>query len=173
MKKVFLIPLLTIAAIGSTLASDGSLNISANYFQATCQLDSSTQNFAVPMKNIPAAQMTNMGDVGEGTEFSIKFTHCSPGSTAYIAFEGAATKNDLSLFALDNHAGAAQNVGLEIYLPDNANNYRIWPNTQQVGYNAQTGTTIDARYNARYVAVGNNVTAGDANVMLQFSVKYN
>lgn len=176
MKKL-IISLAVISAIntGAAFASDGVINFTGEIVDTSCQVDTSSKDMTVNLGKVNKSSFNQAGDEESATKFTIKLTGCPTTQTgtnqASIKFEGESISGDDTILALNNAAGAATGVGVEI---------KDWTDTPVSMRTAPTAFlpmdasgAISLNYTAYYRATADSVTSGAANAATSFTVVYN
>lgn len=172
MKKLLITRMLiTGMALSSTaFAADGVIHFTGKVVDNVCNV-SPTLN--VTMDDVSIDIFHAIGDRANPKDFALVLTDCPDTlNTASIQLDGTANASDLDTFQLDNagQPGVASGVGLEVkshsgvVAPGGATD--PWPLDKVTGTNSLPFT-------ASYKMTDDKITAGDANVSVQFSVIYN
>ncbi|OMQ21035.1 fimbrial protein [Serratia oryzae] len=178
MKNIY--GILLFATVGitsfSTLSADGNVTVTAEFFDATCNLHADSHNMTVALDNVQLSELKTPGAISKAVPFNLKFTDCALSTIAWVGFDGTAAENSSTVFALDEpgQSSTASGVGLEII-----DDYR--GEVMPVGYapsgRLTTGLALVGKettfpYSARYKSLSNDVKPGNANVTVQFNVRY-
>lgn len=173
MKKKYLMTTTLIAGLAlssAAFAADGVIHFTGKVVDNVCNV-SPTLN--VTMDNVSVDSFTALGDRLNPKDFTLVLTDCPDTlNTASIQLDGIANPSDLDTFQLDNagQPGVAGGVGLEVksysgvVAPGGSTD--PWPLDKITGTNSLPFT-------ASYKMTDSKVSAGDANVSVQFSVLYN
>ncbi|MFZ1874903.1 MAG: fimbrial protein [Chania sp.] len=171
-KSLIATTLITGMALSSTVfAADGVIHFTGKVLDNVCNV-SPTLN--VNMDDVSVDTLGVVGDRVKPKDFVLTLTDCPASlTTAKIQLDGTADSSDLDIFQLDNagQPGVASGIGLEIISEFGA---VIVPGgtTDPWALNTITGTNT-LPFKASYKRTNDTVTAGDANVSVQFSVLYN
>jgi major type 1 subunit fimbrin (pilin) len=144
----------------STLIFNGKIT------EATCALATGSDNQLVDMGNVASNTFRKTGDTSRPQAFSINLTDCDTdvAKTAAIAFSGD-TANDNTL----KISGDAGNVGIQI-LQDNT--ALILDGSTLSSSQTLVGGSNAMQFSARYIALADEVKAGDANATAHFTLYY-
>ncbi|ELC7203506.1 fimbrial protein [Enterobacter hormaechei] len=171
MKKTMLCAffMVTAGAVGNTQASDGTIHFTGSITDQTCSVDSGSKNLPVELGNVAQTALSGgAGTKAAPTRFTLSVSDCPDTVTsANVKFDGVNASN-ASLLALDDDAGAATGVGIEIA---DENGMPIPLQTASPDYPLAPGAnTLD--FVARYVSTSDTVTTGPANGTSEFTIIY-
>jgi major type 1 subunit fimbrin (pilin) len=154
-------------------ASDGTISISGQISNNTCQINGNTAGsptvVSVVLPLVSRTALATAGQTAAPTPFNLNLTNCT-GSTAQTLFEIGPTVNQTTGNLMNQAVGGAVNV--EVGLLNNsfqAINVGSNANSQTV---AITSSAATLRYYAQYVATG-VAGAGSVATSVQFSMLYN
>ncbi|MGE8030151.1 fimbrial protein [Enterobacter mori] len=162
---------LMVVFISPCHAHDGTVNISGTIQDNTCELAPDSQNKKVNMGSVADAQFSRAGDFSVAKSFTLNLQNCGPAaSEATVTFSGTADTQNPELFAIESGADSATGLALGLF---DSNGKRIAPGGTSEGVVLTPGQSFVAlAFSARYVAVRDSVTAGNANVAVTFVVGY-
>lgn len=161
--------LFTSGVAGVVQASDGTIHFTGSITDQACTVDTGSQNLPVDLGKVAKSALNGTaGMKAAPTRFTLNLSACPDTVTgANVKFDGTAAADNTSL-ALDNDAGAATGVGIEIA---DSNGTPIPLHTASPDYVLAAGAnTMD--FVARYVSTGPAVTTGPANGTSQFTIIY-
>lgn len=171
---------LLIAALATSpaFASTGTITFTGSIANVTCQVnggtpDSGSPDFTVNVGAVNAADFANVGDIAGNTGFRVYIggandTTCADGTRVWATFEPGATVNPAT-GALVTQGSAA---GVEIRLFNKLGQpIDAWSDNQQVVQETVTNHQAILPYSAAYQRT-TDVTAGDANSSVLYSVRY-
>lgn len=155
----------------SVNAHDGTVKISGIIQDNTCELAPDSQYKEVNMGALARKQFTHAGESTPFKTFVIHLNNCGPAAEeATVMFSGTLSQSNQSFFSIDGNSDAATGIALGIY---NNNGKQIQPNEKSDGIALTPGqSTVNLAFMARYVAMQSNVTSGNADVSITFSVIY-
>ncbi|HBR6963718.1 TPA: fimbrial protein [Klebsiella aerogenes] len=175
--------ILFLTAAGSTLlfasqaqAYDGTINVTGNIVDGSCDIDTDSQTINVKMGNVQASSFANKGDISNPVPFNILLKNCS--STvheALIMFIGKSDPNNTQLLQLTQEPGVASGVGIRIRQPswgDFTDNMFIPLNMQLVAAGELEPGDNTLTYTLSYEATSTPVTVGTGNAVMYFDLYY-
>lgn len=168
--------MLLLAAVSSIVQADteghaGAFYITGTITENTCQVSPVSGDFTVPMGMVDARIFSQKGDASEYVPFTIKLENCATVSGVTVTFSGTPDTSDNSLFVLAADGGSSANgLGLGLY---NADRTPLPPETASELIPLSTGqSSAVLSFLARYVADSSQVTAGQANSTVTFTLTY-
>lgn len=172
MKKVLLIA--TIAALFSTQyasAADGTIYFNGSITDTACTVDASSDNQTVVMGTVSTTAFHGAGSTSSPTRFTISLTTCpESASTAKVRFDGPTAPGNPSILRLTNDAQAATGVGVAIYEDDSSTLIPV--STASAAKTLSSTGVNELAYVAKYMATGDDITAGDAKATASFTITY-
>ncbi|MET6677917.1 fimbrial protein [Citrobacter amalonaticus] len=172
-------------AHSASAVSTGTINFEGNITDATCEVavdGDSTGNTTVKLPEVNKSALATANSTTGGVLFTMTLSGCTLGTdvpvTKAAAFFQAGDTVDLATGRLKQTAttGAAENVSLEVYDPENANA------PIKVGYASQvdsstykaisTSGSTDLHYGVRYYAEGAAATAGKVTSKVVYNLMY-
>lgn len=166
--SVMAIPALVLAsasAFAVTQGDTGNVTFTGTIGENTCTIDDDSLNKKVIMEDVQAGTLSREGSVSAAKGFSIGLKDCSP-VTATITFSGD-HETDTALKVSGTQP--ATNVGIQIL--ENGAPLKV-DGSASSSQKLLTAGVSEFNFAARYVALANNVTSGDANATAQFTVNY-
>lgn len=172
MKKIAFALSVLAASATAAYAADGTINFTGSVIDPACTATASNANIA--MGSISKSALSSVGSTSQGKPLTITLSSCpAAATTASITFSGTpdtANSQLLKVVAADSNT-AATGIGIAMY---ESNGSTLIPlNTAS---SSQTlSTTADTVYNfiAKYMATSADVTGGDANSSLSYTINYN
>jgi major type 1 subunit fimbrin (pilin) len=159
-----------------TWAYDGTINVTGNIVDGSCDISTDTQTINVSLGSVQAASFANKGDVSNPVPFDILLKNCSSSvHEAQIMFIGKSVPNASQLLQLTQEAGVAENVGIRIRQPDwgDFTNYVSIPlNMKLVAESALEAGDNTLTYSLQYEATATPVTVGTGNAVMYFDLYY-
>lgn len=162
--------LIAVGMVSSAQGADSNITITGEVFIPTCNLSTESKNMTVPLGSVQRSELSTAGVTTKGVTFTLNFTDCALNTGVQVKFMGTAAASDETAFALDNPDGVstAKNVGLQIR---NVLGNVQYPNSIRSWQTAMS-RDFDRTYKANYIALSDNVTPGDANVVVEYLVTY-
>jgi major type 1 subunit fimbrin (pilin) len=153
-------------------AADGNINFNGKLIAAPCSIATESKDQTVDMGAVATNAFSQKGDRASPKSFQLKLTQCSDAaSAATVRFDGTSTPEDPGVLAVGDGANAANNAtGVGIELAD-ASGQRIAVADDSPSIALVKGDNT-LNFRARYVAVQDAVTAGQANATSQFTINY-
>lgn len=164
------LPVLLVAELGR--ATDSTIAITGNVKDSSCSVAMGSQDFTVNLMNHSTKQLNTVGGVTPEVPFSIVLSSCGSATTAVkVGFTGLADIINTSLLKLDNSAGSASGLGVQIL----GSNIAIPLNADQSALNwvpltASQSNTLN--FYARLMATQIPVTAGEVNATAIFTLEF-
>ncbi|EAT6372294.1 type 1 fimbrial protein [Salmonella enterica] len=159
-----------VMSTSGVMAVDGTIHFTGSITDQACNIDTGSQDMDVDLGNVSKSAINgSVGIKAAPTKFSLKLTSCpSTISGATVKFDGTADNDNQDLLMLDNEAGVATGVGIEIA---DKNGSTIPLHTASMNYPLVEGeNSLD--FIARYVSTKSSVTTGPANGTSQFTINY-
>ncbi len=171
-KNFIAVAVLAASAISPVaFAADGTVNFTGSITDIACTVDTDSKNQIVDLGKVSKTAFTAESKTAGAKEFSLVLKDCPPTVTsAKVRFDGQQVPGDNSILALNDAADKASNVGIQ--LSDNQNNV-INLYQDSAAYNLTTDVNY-LKFVAKYYATGtgNDVTAGSANAVTDFTIIY-
>lgn len=166
----------TLLFASQTQAYDGTINVTGNIVDGSCDIDTDSQTINVKLGSVQASSFSNKGDVSNPVPFDILLKNCSSSiHEADIMFIGKGDPDNQYLLQLTQEPGVAQGVGIRIRQPaygDFTNNVTILLNTyMNANENLQPGDNT-LTYSLSYEATSTPVTVGTGNAVMYFDLYY-
>ncbi|WP_320727295.1 fimbrial protein [Enterobacter sp. 118C5] len=154
------------------LGHDGMVNITGTIQDNTCEVAPDSESMAVDMGTVAREQFSEVGDTSPAKPFSIMLKNCGPAaSEATVTFSGTSDPQNNTLYALESGEDAASGLALAIF---GSNGAIIPPDSASSGFQLSPGqTSVTMNFSAKYESVTQPVSAGKANTVVSFVVKYN
>ncbi|MEL4014910.1 fimbrial protein [Dryocola clanedunensis] len=153
----------------AAFAADGTVNFTGSITGTACKIDTASKDQTVDLGKISSTAFNEAGSTAGAKQFIIKINECPEGvKAAMVRFDGTQVPGNDAVLALNNDAGKATNVGIQI--SDNDNNViNLYQNSSVFAL-----TTGDNKLNftARYYALAKDVTPGVANAVTNFTIVY-
>ncbi|KFK91916.1 MULTISPECIES: fimbrial protein [unclassified Serratia (in: enterobacteria)] len=155
----------------SAFAADGNVAITGEFFIPTCNIQASSKSMTVSLGDVQRSTLKTAGATSTEVPFSLNFTDCALKTGVQVKFMGTAAASNETVFVLDNPDGTstAKNVGLQIH--DQWGNAK-YPNKVGSWAVANYNSDLSLSYKANYIALSDNVTPGEANVLVEYIVTY-
>jgi major type 1 subunit fimbrin (pilin) len=170
MKKALLSAVACAALSTSAFAAgSGTINFTGEIVAGACGIDAGSVDQTVRLGYVPTNVFKQAGDKSTPTNFDIKLTDCdtSIAQSAYFTFTGTSNGAQPKLLAT---VGSATNVGIRL---QSASGEYLDNGAEQKGpVVLQNGTNV-ARFAAMYEATAAGVSAGTADGVANFTVRYN
>lgn len=159
-----------------TQAYDGTINVTGNIVDGSCDIDTDSQTINVNLGSVQASSFANKGDTSNPVPFDILLKNCTSSiHEADIMFIGKSDPDNINLLQLTQEAGVAQGVGVRIRQPaygDFTNNVTIQLNKyMNANDDLQPGDNT-LTYSLSYEAVSTPVTVGTGNAVMYFDLYY-
>lgn len=162
------IPALFMAnAFAAIEGESGTVNFTGQIVESTCSIAPGNNNQTVDLGQVSANAFGGQGGATSAKNFSIKLADCNTeiASQASVLFSGE-TANDT---ALKTSEGDATNVGIQIL--QNGTALKLDGVTPSAAQDLIEGeNSLD--FAARYVALSDEVAAGEANATANFTLQY-
>ncbi|BEN55993.1 type 1 fimbrial protein [Serratia marcescens] len=155
-------------------AADGNINITGRVLESACNIATSSKDMTIEMGEVNRSMFSSIGDGSPEKIFDLEI-ECGASSLVGIRLEGKASDANPDVFALDEISGA-KGIGLKLITRVNGDERVAKPNGRptfhyQIPWNQQHNKQW-ARFYAQYVSVGDNISGGSGNTMLQVSLDY-
>ncbi|WP_039029624.1 fimbrial protein [Leclercia adecarboxylata] len=160
-------------SMSNAFAAAGTVNFNGEILDAACTVDVGSQNMTVELGKYNKSEFAAAGDVSAATKFDIVLKDCPATVTsASVRFDGTPDAADSSLLAIDSSvAGAATGVAINLMTADKADLPLHGSNGYSYTLTSDEDNTLD--FYAQYKSTADDVTAGPANSVANFSVVYN
>ena len=159
----------TALTLSNAFADSGTINFTGEIIQTGCDVEGSTQGpVSVDLGKISKTDFN--GAVGTTTapkEFTIALTNCPADLTASVRFDGAKDASDSSLLALSE--GSAQGVAIAL---KNADMTPLSLNQDSTETALNADGTAQLKFYAQYQSTADEIVAGPANSVANFTVAY-
>lgn len=173
MKKIqilfLLLALCTVQAHAQTYAT-ANLKFSANIVEATCEVNTKSQNLTVELGRFSTKDFLTPGSQSLPQYFEITLDNCTAES-ATIKFTGTSDISNPDYLAVgsSNKPENAQHVALRILNSDKT----VLPlNTYAPSINPSIEDNTTLGFYAEYISENGNVTAGNADATASFILQY-
>lgn len=160
---------ITSSAFAAIEGESSTINFTGNIIEETCTLSDQSKGQTIVLDDVTTNAFKGAGTSTQAKAFSIALEGCSEdiSRSASIIFSGETAGADGKV--LSTSAISTTNVGIQLLQDDNPLNVD--------GSQASEPLTLAAGSNtfdfaARYVAVADNVAAGEANASAGFTVSY-
>lgn len=154
----------------SAIASNGAVNFTGTITDEVCTIDTDSVNQTVPMGNIGSNSFKAAGDTAGAKSFKLVLKDCPPSVTgATVRFDGEQASGDNGVLALTAGNETATNVGIQI---TDAKNKVVPLYTDSSSYPLVSTGPNTLSFRAAYIALADEVTAGNANAVTQFTIAY-
>lgn len=160
---------MTASAFAEIEGETSTIQFTGNITQATCSLDGESKGQSVQMGEVASNTFGGAGGVSNTKDFSIKLTGCDldVATQASITFTGDTVNNDTTTLATS--ALDTTNVGIQIL--QNGVPLALDGSAASSAEELNADET-DLKFAARYVALADDVSAGEANATASFTVNY-
>lgn len=155
------------SAVAAPIEGDTStVNFTGKITEATCALSTTSDDQSVDLGSVAANIFKEAGDTSKAKDFAIHVTDCDTNvaENASVIFSGE-TASQTAL----NVTGGATNVGIEIL--QDGSPLALDGTTPSAGQALDDGDNA-LIFAARYVALSDGVTSGDANATAFFTLYY-
>jgi major type 1 subunit fimbrin (pilin) len=160
---------LSSTAFAAPTNGDGKVNFTGAITDTTCVIDTNSLNQTVDLGKVSKASLPSAGSTSGAKKFTLVLSSCPATVTsAKVRFDGIQVPGDNSLLALTAGADTAKDVGIQI---SDANNNIINLYQDSAAYSLTTGVN-NLNFTARYYAISDAVTVGDANAVTEFTIVY-
>ncbi|WP_272521841.1 fimbrial protein [Providencia sp. PROV202] len=154
-------------------AKDGDINFTGEIIDNACQLATGSDAIQVNLGKISKTALPSTGSTAAGTKFTIQLEKCPAAVTsATVKFDGVAYDGNNSVLQLTNPntSGVATGVGIQI---QDVKGVTIPLYSISNPYTLQETVVNNLDFTARYIAMSDTVTAGQANSTATFTINYN
>lgn len=171
MKTVLAITAMVLINVASAQAASGTIKFNGEITDAGCTVDMDTSDtLTVTLGRVYRSEFTGAGSMTAAKKFVLMLKDCPAAITsAKVRFDGIAYDSDDSVLKLDQDAGVATGVAIELADKSMA---KLPLFTDSSAYTLTTGNNQLPFY-ARYIAMSDTITTGPANGLVQFSMIYN
>ncbi|MEH0886198.1 fimbrial protein [Enterobacter sp. UNJFSC 003] len=157
--------------VTAAIAHDGTVTISGTIQDNTCEIAADSQSQTIKMGGVPVNMFHSTGDKGPPISFSIDLENCGPAASgANVTFSGTPDEQDKRYFSVQVNQNSAVGIAMGIYSGDSV---LIEPGKASDSYPLESNAAASLNFFARYVSVKDEVSAGNANVILTFLLSYN
>lgn len=151
----------------AAFAADGTINFTGKITDTACTVSSDSITTPVALGTVSSKAFSGSGTTAAATKFTINIASCPDTVTsASVRFDGTPNTANNKVLAV---TGGATNVGIGIYEADSSTLIPLQNNSKAQAL--VTGTN-QLSYIAKYYAVADGVTAGDANATATFTITY-
>jgi len=148
-------------------AADGTININGQIIAAGCEVTTTDQTQTISLGTVAESSFGAVGSTASSASFSISMENCPAALTnARVVFDGNRDTSDFSLLRVDGDA-----AGVAIAVFDARDDSRV-PLGVASNPATVTGENAILNFNARYQKTAANITPGQANGVLSFTVQY-
>lgn len=160
---------LSSTAFSAPTTGDGKVNFTGEITDTTCVVDTDSLNQTVELGKVSKSSLASAGSTTGAKKFTLVLSSCPATVTsAKVRFDGIQVPGDSSLLALTAGDDTAEDVGIQI---SDANNNIINLYQDSAAYTLTTGVN-NLNFTARYYAISDAVTVGDANAVTEFTIVY-
>ncbi|MEL4016775.1 fimbrial protein [Dryocola clanedunensis] len=171
MLKLWLCVGLLALTAGRAAAETYNLQLTGTILSRTCVVSAGSESLVVTLGNVNSARFNGAGSGSRYEPFTLTLEKCgSVASNVSVTFNGTADSRDPQLLAVAAAADRATGVGIAIYDRDK----NLLPiNTEGESTALTPGQAkVTLEFYARYLANGEEVTAGSANASATFMLNY-
>jgi major type 1 subunit fimbrin (pilin) len=150
----------------------GKITFSGKVVGVTCTLGSQEGYVKeVTLDNVLRSELNKTGKVAKRTEFTIDLTGCDAGDTVQLAFDSGDANIDSTTGNLINKAkDGADGAQIQILNSDNKTiNLKTSPEIAAI---VAKGKDVSIPLKAQYYAAKDNVTLGDVQTSVRFTLNY-
>lgn len=146
----------------------GTISFTGEIVAGACGIDAGSLDQTVKLGYVSTNKFVAAGDRSTPQNFDIKLTDCDTtvATKAYFTFSGTSNSVVSGLIAT---VGSATNVGVRLQAPSGEN---IDNGKEQAGAIVLSSGLAVARFAAMYEATAAGVTAGTADAVANFTVRY-
>lgn len=152
------------------MAADGTVQFTGEIVDTPCVVSTDSSTQTVNMGQVKASTFTAPNTISADHGFDIKLEECdaSTKKNANVTFTGPQSDADNTLLAINNVAGAATGVGIEIL----SNEGTVIPMGTASAESSLVNGENTLIFKARYKSTTATVTPGLANSQADFQVSY-
>lgn len=166
---VLSVALSTTAFAAEPTNGDGKVNFNGFVTDTTCIVDTKSLDLTVEMDGVSKSSLASAGSTTGAKGFTLVLSSCPATVTsAKVRFDGTQIPGNNSLLALTAGPDTAKDVGIQI---SDANDNIINLHQDSAAYTLTTGVN-NLDFTAEYYAISDEVTAGDANAVADFTIIY-
>lgn len=149
----------------------GTINFTGQVVGVTCTLKSSGGDISVGLPDVLRSELNKTGKVAKETKFTIDLTGCDAGDTVQLAFDSSDTNIDSTTGNLINKAvNGADGAQIQILNSDDETiNLKTSPEIAAI---VAKGKDVSIPLKAQYYAAKDNVTLGDVQTSVGFTLNY-
>ncbi|HEY4467227.1 MAG TPA: fimbrial protein [Klebsiella sp.] len=157
------------SALAAVEGESSTINFTGNIVEETCSLAEGAKGQTVALGDVAVNTFSGAGTTTVARPFTISLENCAPATytNASITFSGQTEGSDGT--ALTTSDFSTTNVGIQIL--QNGTPLVLDGSTASASQSLTDGAN-DLNFSARYVAVNDDVAAGAANGMANFTVNY-
>ncbi|MBA7843253.1 type 1 fimbrial protein [Klebsiella sp. RHBSTW-00484] len=175
MKKFFSVAIIPALVMASTCAfavregETSTVTFKGSIKENTCVLTKASAAQVVILGDVESSVLASANSASQPTNFTISLDECDS-ANASITFSGTTATDEV--LSITGKESVASGVGIQIlnsstYLPVKVDGSAPAA-TMEVGADKAN----EFNFAARYFALGDNISAGEANATAQFTVKY-
>lgn len=148
----------------------GTVNFTGSITDVACTIDTTSQNQDVDLGTIAVSAFPAAGSLAAAKIFTLVLKDCPDTVTgATVRFDGTQVPGDNNILALTAGTDTAGGIGVQI--SDDQN--KVVPLYQDSSvYTLVSTAPNNLNFSARYISLTDDVTAGEANAVTQFTVIY-
>lgn len=160
------------SASAATTVNGGTVHFKGEIVDAACAVSLNSFDQIVSLGQVRTAKLANDADKSAPVGFDIELSDCSTAalSNAAIIFSGSQRSGHNNILAVQGGAGTATNVGVQV--TDYTGKPVVFDGTTASTDYKLTDGTNKIPFQARYIAVDGQATAGTANADATFKVQY-
>lgn len=160
-----------IISASSAFAEDGTVNFTGEITDEACIVDIGTNNtMTVELGKVARTAFEGSGSKSSATKFVLKVKDCPETvNGATVKFDGVGYEGDDSVLQLTQDTDVAKGVAIEL---SDQTQTKLPLFTASAPYTLTAGDN-ELPFYARYIAMSDEVTAGPANSVTQFTLNYN
>lgn len=159
------------AIADTTTVSGGTINFEGKVVNAACSVAADSMNQTITLDDVKVSKLATAGEAsGQAVPFQIVIADCDTTVMKNVSVSFNGQSDAISTGALANNAGAgaATNVGLQLYGPD-GEPLALGVESSTV---ALTGEQNSLPFSVDYIATGDAATAGTVAATATFSMNY-
>ncbi|MCR1566119.1 fimbrial protein [Mixta calida] len=159
--------------IGGAQGPGGQINFTGNITDASCNVDTAKTDENVRLGTWASSYFTTVGTETQKQPFHISVKDC-PDTVTKVAvlFDGQAADANEELLAINNGPGTATGVAVQLYEDDKQQKVKLGHVTNEHDIKTHDKDT-ELTFYADYRSTSEDVTVGEANAVVNFSMVYN
>ncbi|TCM65168.1 major type 1 subunit fimbrin (pilin) [Acinetobacter calcoaceticus] len=168
-------------AFAASVSQQGVIKLNGYIYPSTCELDINGQgpkNATIQMGRFPTSMFNNVGDEVGGTGgnglVKISLKNCPDTGELEVKFSGSTNQSDIRVLTLDNTVAndTAQGVGIHLYNAKDQSKPLALDGSEVLKRTVDNSQTFEESFLTKYVSTDKNVTPGEANGTINFSITY-